>query len=223
MKAGTLTAATGLVAATDLALALRGRTRARRVSKTLLMPLVAARLLSSAGPGERDLRNHTAAALALSSAGDLTILGESAPALAGGAAWFALAQATYVRGFLRAGSRPTPGQAAPIALAAASGIASYWPRAGRLRPVLVGYPPLLAGMAIAATGLSAALPEPAARQVRLGARVFLASDAVVGAQRFLPLPERARAALEVPVMLTYVAAQWLIADGVARATRRGPV
>jgi uncharacterized membrane protein YhhN len=214
-----LTAATVALAATDLALALTGRHRARRVSKTLLMPTVAGRLLATAGPRHHELRNHALAALALSSAGDLTILGESPPALAGGAAWFGLALAAYVRGFLRAGSRPTPAASAPIALAAAAGIGSYWRSAGRLRPVLATYPPLLAAMAVTATGLRAGLPEPAAARATFGARVFLASDTIVGAQRFLPLSPRARAALEVPTMLTYVAAQWLIADGVARATR----
>ena len=41
----------------------------------------------------------------------------------------------------------------------------------------------------------------------------------MGAQRFLGLSPRQRRALEVPTMLTYVAAQWLIADGVGRASR----
>jgi len=213
-----LSAATAAAAVLDLGLAVTGRARRRRFTKTLLMPLVAARLLAAAGPHERELRNHTLLALTLSSAGDATILGESDRALAGGAAWFALAQLAYVRGFRRAGSRPTVAGTAPIVLAAVAGIAGYWPHAGRLRPVLVTYPPLLAAMAVCATGL----PGPAGARVTLGARVFLLSDTLVGAQRFLGLSRRRRAALEVPAMLTYVAAQYLIADGVARATVSPP-
>jgi uncharacterized membrane protein YhhN len=189
------------------------------MTKPLLMPVVAARLAAVSGPREPDLRAHALAALALSCAGDATILGESDRAVAGGAAWFALAQLTYVRGFRRAGSRPTAASAAPVVQAAAAGVAGYWRPAGRLRPVLAAYPPLLATMVVAASGLRAGLPVPAARRVALGARVFLASDAIVGAQRFLGLSQRAHTALEVPVMGSYVAAQWLIADGVARATR----
>lgn len=217
-----LTAATATTAIVDLAFAVAGRPRARRFTKTLLMPLVAARLLATAGSQERALRNHTLAALALSTAGDATILGESDRALTGGAAWFGLAQLAYVRGFHAAGSRPTAAATAPVVLAAAAGIAGYWRPAGPLRPVLATYPPLLATMAITAAGLKAALPEPAAARVTLGARVFLASDTLVGAQRFLGLRPRWRTALEVPAMLTYVAAQYLIADGVAKATVSRP-
>jgi uncharacterized membrane protein YhhN len=200
-------------------LALRGRTRARLATKPLLMPLVAARLVANSGPRRPGLRNHTLVALALSCAGDTAILGESDRAVAGGAAWFGVAQLAYASGLHRAGSRPTPRGAAPILLAALGGIASYWPRAGRLRPVLVGYAPLLAAMAVEASGSGTALTEPGAERILAGARVFLASDSLVGAQRFLDLSARQRAALEVPVMLTYVLAQSLIADGVARATR----
>ena len=214
-----LTAATVVVASGDLALAVTGRSRPRRVTKSLLMPLVAARLIAGSGPARRDLRDHTLAALALSMAGDATILGESAPALAGGAAWFGLAQLSYLHGFRAAGSRPTVAGVAPIAAAAVAGIGGYWPHAGRLRPVLAGYPPLLAAMAMAASGLSAGVPAEAAGRVVAGSRVFLASDTIVGAQRFLARSPRQRAALEIPAMVTYVAAQWLIADGVARATR----
>ena len=214
-----LTAATVATTAADLALAVSGRSRTRRITKPLLMPLVAAGLVAGSGPKRRGLRNRTLAALALSTAGDATILGESAPALAGGAAWFGLAQITYIRAFRAAGSRPTAAGVAPIAAAAVAGIAGYWPHAGRLRPVLAGYPPLLAAMAMSASGLRGGLPPEAAGRVIAGSRVFLASDTLVGAQRFLSLPARTRTGLEVPVMATYVAAQWLIADGVARATR----
>ncbi len=206
-------------AAADLALSIAGRRGARRATKPLLMPLVAARLLAGGGPRQRSLRDHALAALAFSTAGDATILGESAAALAGGAAWFGVAQLCYVRGFRAAGTRPSAAAAAPIVVAAVAGMTGYWPHAGRLRPVLAGYPPLLAAMAVAASGLQAGLPAPAARRVVAGSRVFLASDTIVGAQRFLDLTPRQRAALELPAMLTYIAAQWLIADGVAAATR----
>jgi uncharacterized membrane protein YhhN len=217
--ASALGLAVGGALAADLALALTGRARIRRVTKPLIMPLVAARLLANSGSRRPGLRDHTVAALLLSCAGDAAILGESDRALAGGAAWFGLAQLFYVRGFRRAGSRPSAAVTLPIVLAAAGGIGGYWPRAGALRPVLVCYPPLLAAMAVSASGLGDALPAPAARRIVAGARVFLASDTIVGAQRFLDLTPRQRDALEVPAMVTYVAAQWLIADGVGRATR----
>ncbi len=207
------------VLAADLGCALAGRPRARRVTKPALMPLLAGRMLAVAGPRRRALRDHAVAALVLSSAGDASVLGESHAALTRGAVCFGAAQLSYARGFRRAGSRLRPATAAPVVLAAGAGVAGYWQLAGRLRPVLVGYPPLLAAMAVSASGLSPALPACAARRIAAGARLFLVSDTFVGAQRFLGLSPRQRTALEVPTMLTYVAAQWLIADGVARATR----
>lgn len=212
-----LAAASALAA--DVALVLTGCPRLRGATKPLLMPLVAARLLANSGPRRPGLRDHTLVALLLSCAGDAAILGESDRALAGGAAWFGLAQLAYTRGFRRAGSRPSTVATVPVVLAAAGGIGAYWPRAGALRPVLVGYPPLLGAMAVSASGLGDELPPGAARRIVAGARVFLASDTIVGTQRFLSLAPPQRGALEVPAMLTYFAAQWLIADGVARATR----
>ena len=214
-----LTLATGGLLAADLALALRGRTRARRATKPALMPLVAARLFARSGPSRRPLRDHTLAALALSAAGDAILLDESAAAVRRGAVCFGAAQLAYSRGFRAAGSRPTPAAAAPIVLAAGAGVAGCWPRAGALRPSLAGYAPLLATMAVNASGLGAALPGPAAGRIAWGARLFLLSDSLVGAQRFVVGTVRARAALEVPVMVSYVAAQWLIADGAGLATR----
>ncbi len=211
--------ATGSVLAVDLALALGGRGPARRATKPLLMPLLAGRLLVRSGTSRRPLRDHAITALLLSSAGDRIILGDSDGALAGGAACFAAAQISYARGFRAAGSRPGVGATAALGLTGVAGMAGYWSHAGRLRPVLAGYAPLLTAMAVSASGLGEALPAPSARRIFTGAAVFLASDTLVGAQRFLALSPRQRTALEVPAMLTYVAAQWLIADGVAQATR----
>ncbi len=217
--ASALGVSAGGVLVVDLALALGGRGRARRLTKPLLMPLLAGRLLAQSGSQRTALRDRTLAALLCSTAGDAVILGESGGALAGAAACFAAAQIGYVRGFRAAGSRPGPAATAAIAGSAVAGVATYWPHAGRLRPVLAGYPPLLATMAVYACGLGGSLPAPAARRIATGAGVFLASDTIVGAQRFLDLSPRQRTALEVPAMVSYFAAQWLIADGVARATR----
>ncbi len=208
----------GLLAA-DLGLALAGRSRARRITKTGLMPLLAARVLAGAGSRRPGLRGHVLAALLLSSAGDASVLDESSAALTRGAVCFGAAQLCYVRGFRRAGSRPRLGAGTAVVLAAAVGVGGYWPRAGALRPVLIGYPPLLTAMAVGASGLGAALPADAARRIAAGARLFLVSDTFVGAQRFLELSGPQRVAFEVPTMLTYVGAQWLIADGAVRATR----
>jgi NADH-quinone oxidoreductase subunit H len=74
------------------------------------------------------------------------------------------------------------------------------------------------GLVLAAMAASAAsLPDsPERGRVRAGAALFLLSDSLLGAQLFLR--DEPHPALESAVMATYTSAQWLISDGVRRAT-----
>jgi uncharacterized membrane protein YhhN len=213
-----LDAAAPALLVADLACAATGRRRARMMTKPLLTPVLAARLVARSGPRARTARDNATLALTLSAVGDAILLRESDVAVAGGAVCFGAAQSLYTHAFRSVGVRPIPSRAVPIAAIALAGVAGCWPRAGRLRPVVLAYSTALATMAAHATSTAAVLPQSAALRIATGGGVFLLSDALVGAQRFMAPSPRARATLEAPVMLTYFAAQWLLADGVARAT-----
>ena len=84
-----------------------------------------------------------------------------------------------------------------------------------MRIPVAGYATLLCAMFAASTRLDPAHPVAARRRVVLGTSLFLVSDTVLAANKFLRNEPDRR--LEVLVMATYTASQWLIATGVARA------
>ncbi len=126
---------------------------------------------------------------------------------------FAVAQAAYARAFwpLRAGS--VTGSAWPVAYAAAATalVLLCAPGAGPLLAAIVVYAAVITVMAVLATGV-----HPLAG---LGAVVFMASDALIALEAFVPrwdLPGQS-----FWVMLTYGLAQLLLVLGVlARSARR---
>ena len=99
-----------LLAATDAVLAARGHRRARRFTKPLLMPALAAR---RGAPTRR--------ALLLGGAGDVALLGDGPRAFATGLGAFLLGHAAWVAA-LAAGAAEVPGPAGP-APAPARGLA----------------------------------------------------------------------------------------------------
>ncbi|MFP5218870.1 MAG: lysoplasmalogenase family protein [Actinomycetes bacterium] len=180
----------------DTGLAATGHSRARRFSKPLLMPVLAA---------HRD--RPTQRALALSGAGDVALLGDGDRAFTAGLASFLAAHVAWVAALRGRGGggrlRRTPALALPY-VAAWAGLNAYlWPRTGRDR-----VPVLLYSTALAATAL-AALDSDDARAAAGGA-LFMASDALLALHRFAgaDLP-----AHEGWVMGTYTSAQALLAAG----------
>ena len=74
---------------------------------------------------------------------------------------------------------------------------------------------LLAAMVIAAHRLDAKVPASSRRLTMAGATLFMVSDTLLGAGKFLlPHPP---AELETAVMATYTAAQFLLSEGASRA------
>lgn len=182
------------LAVTDALLAATGRTGARRVTKPLLMPVLAA---SSDRPSQR--------ALALGWGGDVALLGSSPAAfttglasfLVGHAAWIAAVRGRDGGGLLRR----RPAAAVPYALAWAGLNAYLWSRTGRDRLPVLAYSGALAAMAL--TALDSGDARTAA-----GGALFMASDSLLALERFggvhLPLHEGL-------VMASYTAAQALLA------------
>lgn len=184
------------LAAADTVLAATGRAGARRVTKPLLMPVLAVGRTPA-----------TRRALALSAAGDVALLGRGPAAFPAGLGAFLAAHLAWIAdlrsrgGGGRLAARPV--LAAPYAVAWLSLNAVLWPSTGRLRWPVVAYSAVLAAMALAA--LDTDDPRAAA-----GGALFLTSDGLLALHRF--------AGVELPahegwVMSTYTAAQALLAAG----------
>ena len=179
-------------------------------TKPLLMPLLAAYLWRAAT--ERGARPDrlVLAALALSTGGDVALLGEGTGAFLTGMALFLAAHACYIAAFVRAGAatalRRPPLLAVPLlyAVLTAAALAWMWPGladAGLAVPV-AGYAVALATMATTATAQG--------WSVGLGGALFLVSDLLIA------LSVAGTATLPGPpiwVMATYAAGQALIVTG----------
>jgi uncharacterized membrane protein YhhN len=198
------------LAATDAVLAASGRRRARRLTKPLLMPLLAVQVATAEDPdGTRTL---VLAGLGLSWAGDVALLGEGEGAFAAGLGSFLAAHGCYLAAFSkrrRGGVRRRPWIAVAYGLAWCGLNAVLLPRTGRLRlPVLV-YGTALAAMAVAALDTD----DPA---VAAGGAAFMVSDSILALRTFGGASIPGADAL---VMLTYTTAQALIATGMVQPHR----
>ncbi|MET9634515.1 lysoplasmalogenase [Lentzea sp. NPDC006480] len=183
--------------------ALRGTKNVRKVTKTALMPALAA-ATPPRDPG-------MAVGLAGSWAGDVALLGDSDRAFRTGLFSFLVAHVGYT---VALGRRSQPGSrkaVLPIVAASAAGAAVFSRAAGPMgRPV--GLYALTLGTMVAAASTARG---PGARRVFGGAALFMASDALLGASRFVLKGQAARIA-SAGVMPTYATAQWLIHTGFAQ-------
>lgn len=190
------TAAYAALAAVDAALAAAGRDRARRVTKPLLMPVLA---VGTDRPTRR--------ALALGGAGDVALLGHGGTAFRAGLASFLGSHLAWLAA-LRA--RPGGGAvqrrpvlAVPYVAAWAGLNAVLWRRTGSDRWPVVAYSTVLAATAVAA--LDTGDPRAGA-----GGALFMTSDALLALERFAGVGLPAHEGL---VMASYTAAQALLAAG----------
>jgi uncharacterized membrane protein YhhN len=219
-----------LAAADSVAAGRRGITarRLRYLLKPALMPALAVAFLD----GTRDLpgrdatvlRTGTAAAQALSWGGDVALLGQGERSFLTGVGSFAGAHVAYIAVFMsmRGEGRDHHGPGLRVALglwlttAPLMSVAS-----GRKDPALrvpvAAYATILAAMFASSHLLDPALPQGARRTLQAGTALFLLSDSVLAAQRFL-LSEP-RPVLDSVVMATYTTGQGLIAAGLAGAAR----
>ena len=183
------------VAAADTLLAGIGRTRERRLTKPLLMPV----LMAGSDRGSRR-------ALALGGAGDVALLGTSDTAFTVGLACFLAGHAAWIHALRqRSGGgrlRSRPVLAAPY-LAAFGALNAYlWPRTGKDRLPVLAYSTALLAMSLTAL-------DSGSRRTATGGALFLISDTLLALEKFagIHLP-----AHEGVVMATYTTAQALLAS-----------
>jgi uncharacterized membrane protein YhhN len=189
------------VAVTDAALAgspAPWARRARWVTKPAVVPAIAAGARPS-GP--------LAVALAASWAGDVALLSRSDAGLVGGIGGFAVAHAAYLTAIRPAGLGVESVVGGAVFAAAGRVL---WHRLDtdtdrRLRVPVLGYAALVTAMGAAAVRAGRQSKNPA---LAAGGALFVVSDGLVAASLFGPR----RRIVDAAVMLTYAAAQSLLAS-----------
>lgn len=183
-----------------------GATRARRLTKPALMPLLAV----TAAP-----RTSLRAGLALSWLGDVALLGRGPRRVAAGAASFAAAHVAYLAGMGTAGRLhrldewPTSARLYGILALAVT----PWAVRGAAResPALGA---VVAAYAVVVTSLVAGSGLTESPATRRGGLLFGVSDALLGLRMFTPAGRDPHARwLDAAVMLTYTAAQHALSEG----------
>ncbi|MER7397933.1 lysoplasmalogenase [Streptomyces sp. NPDC000151] len=201
-----LLAAFGLLTAVHLGALLAGAGTVEVATKPALLPVLAAYVLARGGPV------LLAAALLFGCGGDTLLQVDGETAFLVGMASFAAGHVCYLVLFVRRGSAPEWGRgrlaaaAAAYAVAWLGTVALLWPDlAADLRGPVAGYSLLLTAMAYGALR--------AGPRALLGGLLFLASDTLIASGlAHWPQPP----APQFCIMLGYLAAQWLLADGVLR-------
>ncbi|MEX0174151.1 lysoplasmalogenase [Streptomyces sp. LMG1-1-1.1] len=194
-----LLAAFALAATVDLVSLLAGADLGHQIAKPLLMPLLAAYAVTLGAP------KTLTAALLFGWGGDVFLLSDADWAFLVGMGSFAAGHVCYLVLFGR--GRTSPALGALYAVALTGTVVLLWPDLpADLRIPVAGYSLLLTAMAYrsSALGLLAGL----------GGALFLLSDTLIatGVAEWPQLP-----APDFWVMLTYIAAQYLLAAGALHA------
>jgi uncharacterized membrane protein YhhN len=173
------------------------------IAKPLLMPFLAL-VVALAGPREGSApQRFLLAALAFSWVGDVVLMNDGLAFFAVGLGAFLLAHVFYIALF----TRGFEGRVSPFAV-------GYLPWYGALVALLAPHvgvllvPVLVYG---AVLSVMAALSTRGGRILAAGGALFVASDSILALERFSPDFELPMASFLV--MLTYLAAQWLIVLG----------
>lgn len=219
-----------VVAAADVALtafARDGRRRLRWLTKPMLMPTLAWWMRSHRGRHRPVMLRRTWAALGLSTAGDVALLRKDDTGFLAGLGAFLGAHVGYIAAFgsalpsskVDSGVRPVW----PAVALWVSATVVLAPRSGAMRAPVLLYTTAIASM-LGTALLAHDLPDSARRRILAGASCFVVSDGLIGVDRFLLAASHTEGSsredmVEAAVMASYTLAQWLIADGVVRATR----
>jgi uncharacterized membrane protein YhhN len=200
----------------------RGAHSLRYLTKPLLMPTLAASLVTDEQARLSPLRTSTLVAQAGGWGGDVALLGSGTRPFLTGVGSFALGHVGYLAGFVRhRGASPA------LESTSVRAVTLAWALTGPLMAALaarrqrelglpvLGYGAMLAAMVASATRLDPSLTPSSRRLSAAGAGMFMLSDTVLGFRQFAltdPPP-----ALETIVMATYTVGQLLLSEGAARA------
>lgn len=206
-----------------------GRDKVQWVAKPLLMPLLAADVLTGGVDIEPTERTVLLASLGAATVGDILLIDpDDDGRLIAGASAFAIMQTGYAGLWWRRGARPSKAIAAQRVAA--------WLGAGvlmRLRAPAVAIPLTAYGATLATAGVLVSDPELAPEaanigglnvpdgdprsRLALGSLLFILSDGLIVLRRVFARSIRARRGTEAVILGTYAAAQFLLADPRAHA------
>ena len=196
--------------------------RLRSVTKPLLMPTLWLSLLTDPRARTSPLRRSTLASQVGGWAGDVALLAEGRRSFLAGVGAFATGHLASLSG-LHAVRDPEPlrfdstARAAAVVWAGTAPLLTY--AAARHDRVLaapvLSYAALLALLAARAGHLDPALPRDARRCAAAGAWTFLLSDTLLATRSFVL--DESPPTLDRAVMITYTAAQLLLAEAAARS------
>jgi len=201
------------VGALHLLASYRRATTVARLTKAVPIALLLVWVLGHVPAVGETYRWLLATGLVFSMGGDLFLL--SPAYFRAGLASFFVGHVCYLLAFTTASTGfvlSIPWMVGLVAVAAVM-LARLWPYVVRERIPVACYVVMISAMALAAIGRSLApeTPEPSGRLAAMGAVVFMTSDATLAFDRFVHPWRGARAV----VMVTYYAAQMLIAASVA--------
>ncbi|GIG66168.1 lysoplasmalogenase [Phytomonospora endophytica] len=204
MKAATPRTALFVVTAVHLAALALDWNLVATVTKPLLMPLLAVYAWLAARPARPGL---LLAAVLCGWAGDVFLQFDAEAAFLAGMGAFAAGHVCYQVLFARGWrTRRVAIAAVPYALVWAGVLAALWPGIGELRIPVAFYSLLLAATAVVAVGIN--------RRAAIGGALFLISDTLIATGiADLPRPP----GVDVWIMATYVAAQYLLVTGALQA------
>lgn len=201
-----LLSAFALAAAVDLGSLAAGFDPGHTLAKPLLMPLLAGYAALSGAP------RLLVAALLFGWGGDVFLLSDANPAFLAGMGSFAAGHVCYLLLF-RAPGTQRPLLLAGYGVALTATVVALWPDLpAELRVPVAGYSLLLTAMAYRAGGRFGLLAG-------LGGALFMLSDTLIatGVAEW-PQPPRP----DLWIMLTYIAAQYLLTTGTLRALEARP-
>ena len=181
----------------------------RRSAFYALKPLATLLILAIAALAPPSAYQHwLLAALALSLAGDVSLMFHSDRAFVAGLASFLLAHLAFVAAFLTGVPHiELPYWLAAVAAYAVALLAVLLPRAGRLKLPVALYCAVLGAMVFAAATRYQSRADAASARALAGALLFMLSDSLLGWRRFVGRYRGAQAA----ILSTYWAAIALIA------------
>ncbi|MFE7718367.1 lysoplasmalogenase family protein [Nocardia rhizosphaerihabitans] len=213
--------------------AVTGRDRLQRLTKPLLMPLLAADTVTSGVELDPAERRILLGSLAAATVGDVLLLDpDDDRRLIAGASSFAVMQTGYSLLWWRRGARPRAAIAAPRLVAWAGAAGLLRAKAPVLAIPLTAYgatlgtaatlasDPALAPGAKNIAGLNIPNSDPRSR-LGIGALLFTVSDGLIVLRRLFARDDRTRRISEGVILATYAAAQYLLTDPEVAAPSRG--
>ncbi|MFB8281937.1 lysoplasmalogenase [Nocardia colli] len=228
-RAGFLAAAAATVFA-----GVTGREKVQWVAKPLMMPLLAADVVTEGTGIAHTDRAVLLGSLGAATLGDILLIDpDNDRRLIAGASSFAVMQAGYSALWLRKGARPHAEVAVPRLGAWLGAAALLRAKAPTVAVPLTAYgatlgtagvlvsDPALAPGAKSVAGVNIPNADPRSR-LGLGALLFTVSDGLIVLRRLFARTDRTRRVTEGIILATYAAAQFLLADPAAHAKPQQP-